>query len=288
MRLLAFLLLIGFLLFGVAARHYYVCELKGLCDDRPTAAENSERRRNLQLRDGDQILLDGYEQFAFDSAGVSPRLTPDNERFLDTLAGILLQDTSRDLTITGFYRPSEEGQESGFFENLGLARADAIRRLLSERGVAESRITLDHGISDQAGLPEPLTFALYGNGAAGDFEKLAFTFTNMTFSQDNFKFDSDVFDPGEPFLLYADSVLTYLEQNPEKSLTIVGHADYTGTEQYNYDLGLRRAQSAKTFFEQRGVAAPIEVRSAGETQPVAPNNDPRGREKNRRVNFILE
>lgn len=290
MRFLAFLLLIGFLLFAVAARFYYVCEFKGLCDDRrPESASADDRRRNLQLREGETILLDGYEQFAFDSAVVLPRLSVDNQVFLDTLAQILQQDSTRDLTITGFYRTSEEGQESGFFENLGLARANAVRQLLGERGVAETRITLDHGIAANPNLPEPLTFELYlSDDAVANYEKLQFRFTNMTFSQDNFAFDSDVFEPGAPFLLYADSVFTYLELNPEKSLTIVGHTDNVGTTTYNVDLGKRRAENARQYFKQRGVSVPIDVRSAGESQPVASNEDPSGREKNRRVNFILE
>ena len=52
------------------------------------------------------------------------------------------------------------------------------------------------------------------------------------------------------------------------SIVLVGHTDRLGSETYNYDLGLRRAQTVKSYLEQNGVTAPISASSAGETQPI--------------------
>ena len=52
------------------------------------------------------------------------------------------------------------------------------------------------------------------------------------------------------------------------SITLTGHTDRLGSEQYNYNLGLRRAQTVKDYLQSKGVQAPISVASAGESQPV--------------------
>ena len=52
------------------------------------------------------------------------------------------------------------------------------------------------------------------------------------------------------------------------SIILVGHTDRLGSETYNYDLGLKRAQTVKTYLEQNGVTAPMTASSAGETQPI--------------------
>ena len=51
-------------------------------------------------------------------------------------------------------------------------------------------------------------------------------------------------------------------------IALTGHTDRLGSEQYNYNLGLRRAQTVKDYLQGKGVQAPISVASAGESQPV--------------------
>ena len=174
------------------------------------------------------------------------------------------------------------------YEYLGLARANATRLLLEERGIQKERITMDYGLSEDEELKEPILFNMYIS-IPDEFEKLAFTFKNMTFSDANFAFDSDIFEPGEAFLAYADSVKTYLDLNPNSSLTIIGHTDNKGKEKYNLDLGKRRAKSAMAFFrDSLEVNSEILIDSEGEKRPVATNDTEEGQQKNRRVNFILQ
>ena len=52
------------------------------------------------------------------------------------------------------------------------------------------------------------------------------------------------------------------------SIALVGHTDRLGSEQYNYNLGLKRAETVKAYLQEKGVQDPISTRSAGETQPV--------------------
>jgi len=70
----------------------------------------------------------------------------------------------------------------------------------------------------------------------------------------------------------------------DEQVTIEGHTDSVGPEEYNMGLGQRRADSVRDFLAAQGV--PVEnmtTVSYGETRPVAPNDTPEGRALNRRV-----
>jgi outer membrane protein OmpA-like peptidoglycan-associated protein len=82
---------------------------------------------------------------------------------------------------------------------------------------------------------------------------------------------------------------------PERTLSVEGHTDAVGTEEYNLDLSLRRAQ---TVMDELGTGGVLKekIRSVGhgERFPVAPNknaegrDDPQGRAQNRRVEVVIE
>jgi len=74
------------------------------------------------------------------------------------------------------------------------------------------------------------------------------------------------------------------------TVKVVGHTDSKGTDAYNMRLGQRRADTVASFLVSRNVpAAKIRASSMGESQPVAPNtlpngrDNPEGRALNRRV-----
>ncbi len=177
---------------------------------------------------------------------------------------------------------------AGFYDNMGLARAADIRNMITQKGINENRIDLDHGIALDSIISKPLVFEFYTAAIPSEYAKTAYIFTNMTFSDANFEVDSYVFDPGAPFIAYADSLKIYLELNKDKQLTIIGHTDSDASQKYNQKLGLNRAKSAKKYFEDLGVENDIDVASLGETEPVVPNTSVTNKQKNRRVNFVGE
>lgn len=79
-----------------------------------------------------------------------------------------------------------------------------------------------------------------------------------------------------------------LAENKDIKLKIDGHTDYIGTEQYNLNLSLKRANSIKNYLIGRGVSANnISIEGYGKQNPVANNSTEAGRAKNRRVEFII-
>jgi OOP family OmpA-OmpF porin len=88
---------------------------------------------------------------------------------------------------------------------------------------------------------------------------------------------------------YFSESNSYLKQNPQSRLSVTGHTDAIGTDKYNQDLGYRRAQSIRNYFEGKGLAADkIIIESKGEKDPASDNNTESGRSKNRRASIIIK
>ncbi len=72
------------------------------------------------------------------------------------------------------------------------------------------------------------------------------------------------------------------------NLEVEGHADSTGSEEFNQVLSERRASAVRDFLIQQGVHwASIAARCFGESQPVASNDTAVGRQLNRRVEMVV-
>ena len=78
-----------------------------------------------------------------------------------------------------------------------------------------------------------------------------------------------------------------------KPIEINGHTDSTGSDEFNLNLSLRRAEAVRDELVSRSVNVPIEVVGLGESQPIAANeladgsDNPAGRAQNRRVEIVI-
>jgi peptidoglycan-associated lipoprotein len=80
----------------------------------------------------------------------------------------------------------------------------------------------------------------------------------------------------------------WLNQYPQYTITIQGHADERGTREYNLALGARRAMSVRTFLAQVGVsAARMRTISYGKERPIAVCDAPSCWTQNRRAQTVL-
>lgn len=75
---------------------------------------------------------------------------------------------------------------------------------------------------------------------------------------------------------------------PDVSLFIAGHTDWSGDDNYNFNLGLRRAEAVAQALVRRGIyQASVYRVSFGEAVPIADNSTEKGRARNRRVEFLF-
>ncbi|WP_419897470.1 OmpA family protein [Roseomonas sp. USHLN139] len=107
-----------------------------------------------------------------------------------------------------------------------------------------------------------------------------------------FDFDrSEIRADARPVLAQLAEVLRAYARSP---VEIQGHTDSRGSDAYNQALSERRAASVQAWLQRQGVAAArLRTIGHGESRPVAPNqqadgrDDPAGRQRNRRVEFII-
>ena len=101
-------------------------------------------------------------------------------------------------------------------------------------------------------------------------------------------FAYDRADVQPQFFGVLDQISGTLNQYPSTYVDVVGHADATGSDDYNLALSQRRASSVAGYLVSRGVIADrLFVAGQGERQPVASNATEAGRAQNRRVEIIL-
>ena len=79
-----------------------------------------------------------------------------------------------------------------------------------------------------------------------------------------------------------------LVKYPDTYITVEGHTDSTGTTEYNQKLSERRADAVRGMLMRDGVpASRISIKGYGESDPVADNSTPEGRQSNRRVQLEI-
>jgi outer membrane protein OmpA-like peptidoglycan-associated protein len=83
-----------------------------------------------------------------------------------------------------------------------------------------------------------------------------------------------------------DQIVQQWKANPNGGyIEIEGHTDNVGSKQFNYKLGLDRAEAVKRYlYENEQIPLhKMNVISYGEEKPIAPNKTKAGRAQNRRV-----
>lgn len=86
----------------------------------------------------------------------------------------------------------------------------------------------------------------------------------------------------------VDRVVSFLISNPTYTLTVEGHTDSTGADEYNQGLSERRAESVRqALIERGGDPARLFAVGFGESRPVASNSTHQGRSQNRRVEMVI-
>jgi OmpA-OmpF porin, OOP family len=130
----------------------------------------------------------------------------------------------------------------------GQASPDQVRAIFGDALAAEP--------------PRPVTFVLY--------------FVEAT----------DQFTPESQALV--DQVLVAIASRPAPELTVAGHTDAVGTDQYNDALSLRRAERVRGLLIARGIA-PDSIRAIGrgKREPRVPTPDGVAEPRNRRVEITV-
>jgi outer membrane protein OmpA-like peptidoglycan-associated protein len=85
-----------------------------------------------------------------------------------------------------------------------------------------------------------------------------------------------------------DKLAVILNKYEDTNILVEGHTDATGSEDYNMDLSIRRANSVGNYLTGAQVLPTrFTMQGYGETQPIASNETVEGRSLNRRVEVAI-
>jgi outer membrane protein OmpA-like peptidoglycan-associated protein len=105
----------------------------------------------------------------------------------------------------------------------------------------------------------------------------------------NITFKTASSDLNSNFYQVLDSVALVLKEFDKTLVDVEGHTDSDGSDDYNQQLSMQRANSVGTYLQSHGVNSQrIVALGAGEARPVATNSTPVGKQQNRRVELKLQ
>jgi peptidoglycan-associated lipoprotein len=125
-------------------------------------------------------------------------------------------------------------------------------------------------------------------GINSEAEKQEFLAKAESFENQDVYFDYDSYVLSEPAKKILDAKVGFLKRYPKVRVTVEGHCDNRGTNEYNLALGERRANSALQYLANSGLSsANLNIVSYGEERPLAGGNDEGAFAKNRRAHFVV-
>lgn len=256
-----FLLFVALVFWYIFSMYWYVCHIK---DHACNCFGRKASIPHLIIKDGDKEVVNIPDNFKFTHSGATPTISNPVQAALGTLGNYLQQNPQRSLLITGSYAPDETNNTP--FNNLGIARANAVKQQLMAQGIPENRMQTDaREVSKMPLFPDKtffggLDFALNpfaGNALPPRFMVLDGSKTVVDVPG-NFTFAPSGTTPDiAPDVQQALATLAeYLKTNTGKVLTITG--GYGNTEKNNTmfdNLGLARADALKQKLVAMGIAA---------------------------------
>ena len=100
-------------------------------------------------------------------------------------------------------------------------------------------------------------------------------------------FDVDKYDVRPEAKRALASLATVLKEADVKAFEVDGHTDSDASDEYNQVLSEKRANAVKDFLTSQGIVAEITIKGYGESRPIASNDTPEGKQKNRRVEILI-
>ena len=102
-------------------------------------------------------------------------------------------------------------------------------------------------------------------------------------------FDTDSYTLKEDAKDTVDNIINAIKQTyPDREIIVEGHTDNTGEANYNQALSEKRAKTVADYILPKLEHDKLSYRGFGDKEPIASNDNPEGRKKNRRVDIIIK
>ncbi|MDA6068927.1 OmpA family protein [Flavobacterium sp. AC] len=215
---------------------------------------------------------------------------------IENLKTFLIANPKQKITITGYATSDEKNTTS--FENLGLARANDIKKYFVSKGLLASQFDTKGTITDKW---KTSSDTLLGP-AEYKFEALE---AAPAVSTDEWVILKDKIN-GDPLILHFNTnkssdkltdvekqkvadLVKYMEHVKDALILAVGHTDDVGNRDSNVALGQKRAEFSKNYLSKKGIdGARITTESKGPDEPIGENTTKEGKANNRRTVITIK
>jgi len=206
----------------------------------------------------------------------------------DTVAGPLAEDDSwiagaamalRALSMLDAGSVTEQGRNfaiSGAVSD--AAMAEAVESLLAgASGAFEFELALERSGSTQN---SPLA-------GDTDLRRECQSAITRALSGRRLEFPANSVELGPSQRGLLDALAEQIRVCGDLTIEIEGHTDAIGTQAGNFALSERRSVAVRNYLVQRSAGATLEIRAFGERRPIASNRTRAGRQRNRRIDFVV-
>jgi OOP family OmpA-OmpF porin len=248
----------------------------------------------FKFSDG-SFSYDANDNFNFNrsSSSILMPLSTQVTKGIDGIKSYLGENAGKVFDITGFYR-SDEANKSAF-PNLGVARANAIKNYLVDKGIPSSSLNILGALrEDMINTSENVFLGPVSYAISNEHEDLE---DEMKALYDKIKADPLVlnFNTGQASINLTSeerqkiaAISKYLDKVASASCSVIGHTDSQGNRITNIGLGQERADFAKQYLIDNGImASKIIATSKGPDTPISTNDTEEGRSQNRRTVITL-
>lgn len=214
---------------------------------------------------------------------------------IERLKEFLIANPGKKITITGYATSDEKNRST--YENLGLARANDIKKYFISKGLTDSQINTNGEI---VATWKMNVDTLLGP-AAYKFES---TKTAEVTSDEWIILKNKI--NGDPLILHFNTnqsrnqltdiekqkvadLIKYMNHATEAVILVVGHSDNVGNRESNIALGQKRAEFSKNYLSKNGVDnSRITTESKGPDEPIGENTSTEGKASNRRTVITIK
>lgn len=267
------LVLLLFIIWSGGSTYYYVCKIKGLCQDKVVEAPKKESPKKKEVP---KVVEYGPLIYNWNT----PKAIT-NDKWPVVMSEIMSGEAEgKVLRITGDYYSDEENNTS--FPNLGKARAEEVKKLFSGK--------VDPGRIETVGRLTKIGLVKARSNPFDGWKNISWVVNNDFVKEVDgkaliyFPTNSAKEIKNKEILDYLNQLAEQLIAKKDQNVRITGHTDSDGDKGANYKLGLRRAKKIKAKLVAKGVdASRIHATSKGEEMPISSNETNEGKQENRRV-----
>ncbi len=262
---------------------------------------SDQNQSGFSVTDG-KFHSSANETFSF--AASSPKIiyTKNLETNFKQVGGYMKKNPSKSLLLTGFYLTNETNKTE--FENLGIARAESIKKILVKNGASEDVISTK-GIKSDNNLflsdsnKKKIMFGgvnfLFSEGGStsSNFSSQDNSATASTGSSDSDEFSTMIlyFEDEQTTLemknsleAYFTDLQTFINSNPQYKVLVSGHTDGKLSSSKQKDISKKRASNVRRLLRNFGFpSTTVVAEGKAASDPLGDDSSDEGKAKNNRA-----